>query len=434
MQPFSIPKAVWLWLLLPFLFSFLTADPAHSDDSILNLDKLVQEAVQNNPEIQAARKKWEAIKERIPQAEALEDPMLGFGIINLPTHLDFRGEDMTMKEISISQRLPFPGKRDLMREMAEGEAEAAYIEIQGKAQAVIKDLRNAYYDLSHVYRATEVIERNKTILETFVKLLEARYSVGEGAQQDLLKAHVEVSRMVDDLLMQVQRRQAIEAKIKSLINRPQEATIGKPQDGGFRRLAYSLEQVKAVAVQENPALRGMKRMIQVKETAHELAKKEYYPDFNLRFSYGQRDDGLEMKRRDTLSGMVEMNIPVFQKSKQERKVAETLAEIQALEARYQAMKNEVCYMVTELVSMLQRIERQLDLYRTGIIPQVSLQIDAARAAYKVDRADFMTLLESEMILYRYELEYHLALTEYEKNLAALSSAAGRDVLGKGDPQ
>jgi cobalt-zinc-cadmium efflux system outer membrane protein len=100
-----------------FLFFFLLLVPfsslAQSETPRLNVDQLVEEALQNNPEILAAKKKWEAYKERIPQASALEDPMFSFGIINLPTSFSFHQEDMTMKEFSISQKFPFPGKRPL---------------------------------------------------------------------------------------------------------------------------------------------------------------------------------------------------------------------------------------------------------------------------------------------------------------------------------
>ena len=127
--------------------------------------------------------------------------MFGFGIVNLPTNFSFKDEDMTMKEFSISQKFPFPGKRPLMKEMADKEAEAVSAEIQGKVHQIIKDVKTAYYELSHVYRTTEVTQRNKRILEDFAKIAETRYSVGEGIQQDVFKAHVEVSKMVDDLIM-----------------------------------------------------------------------------------------------------------------------------------------------------------------------------------------------------------------------------------------
>ncbi len=412
-----------------FCFLILTASPffslAQSEKPRLNVDQLVDEAVQNNPEILAAKKKWEAYKEKIPQARALEDPMFGFGIINLPTSFSFHQEDMTMKEFSISQRFPFFGKRKLMGEMAGKEAEAVFTEIQGKIHQVIRDVKTAYFELSHVYRTTQVTQKNKEILENFAKIAETRYSVGEAIQQDVLKAHVEVSKMVDDLIMLNQKKRALEAKLNSLLNRPPETPVGEPEEVIFKKFPYTVEELQKMALAMNPALQGMKKMIEAKEKAYALAKREYYPDFNLRFAYGQRDKLMGMRQDDMLTGMVEINIPIFYKAKQERKVAETMADMKGAEAQYQAMKNEILFMIADMDSMAQRLERQIDLYNTGIIPQANLQVNSALSAYRVNKADFLTLLDSQMTLYKYELEYHLALTEYEKSVASLGAAIGK---------
>jgi outer membrane protein TolC len=389
---------------------------------------LVGEAVENNPEILAAHKKSDVFREKIPQASALEDPMLGLGIVNLPTNFSFRDEDMTMKEISISQQFPFPGKRPLMREMAEKEADAASKEIENKTNRIIKEVKTAFYDLSHIYRATEVTQRNKQILESLTKIAETRYATGEGIQQDVLKAHVEISKMVDELIMLDQKRTAEEARLCSILNRPEACSLGEPELLIFRRFPVAVEALQEAALDSNPTLKAMKTMIEAKEKAHGLAKLDHYPDFTVRFAYGQRDESPEMERRDMLTGMVEINIPIFYKSKQSRKVAEALADIQTIQAEYRAMKNEIFYMVASMASMVQRTGRQLELYKTGIIPQASLQVKSALSAYTVNKIDFMTLLDSQMTLYRYELEYHEALTEYEKNLASLEATVGKPFL------
>jgi len=428
---FKLARAVFFSLLILIPVS----SAAQLEKPRLNVDQLVEEAIQNNPEILAAKQKWEVFKEKVPQARALPDPMFGFGIVNLPTNFSFRDEDMTMKEVSISQMFPFYGKRKLMGEMAEKESEAVFNEIQEKVNRIIKEVKLVYYNLSHVYRAMVVVDRNKRILEDFAKIAEARYSVGEGIQQDVLKAHVEVSKMVDELIMLGQRKNALEAKLNSLLNRPPEAQVGEPEEVIFRKLPFTLEELQKMALEMNPTLKGMKKMIEAKKKAYALAKREYYPDFNFKFAYGQRDNsrGPEvMKRREMLTGMMEMNIPIFYKSKQDRKVAETKAEILGAEAQYRAMKNEIFYMVADMSSMIQRVERQIDLYKTGIIPQASLQINSAMSTYRVNKADFMTLLDSQMTLFKYELEYHQALTEFEKNVASMGAAIGKQLFERGE--
>ena len=183
--------------------------------------------------------------------------------------------------------------------------------------------------------------------------LRARYSVGEGIQQDVIKAHVEVSKMLDELIMLGQRKRVLEAKINTLLNRPSETTLGKPEEVILTNFPFTIEELQKMALEMNPTLKGMKKMIEMKQKAYDLAKREYYPDFNFKFAYGQRDNGPEgMKRRDMLTGMVEVNIPIFYKSKQDRKVAEVMADIQLAEAQYRSMQNELLFMITDMTSMI----------------------------------------------------------------------------------
>lgn len=161
---FGLVRLSRLYIILFLALSLVPATVRSQDkpqEPSLKLDALISEALANNPEILAAKRKWEVYKEKVPQARALPDPIAGFGIVNIPTTMSFRQEDMTMKQVSISQKFPFYGKRGLMGVIADKEAEAVFSEAQGKVNRVIRDVKSAYYDLSHVYRTTEVTERNK---------------------------------------------------------------------------------------------------------------------------------------------------------------------------------------------------------------------------------------------------------------------------------
>lgn len=413
--------------LLALAIFFAAAGNGAAEEPMLRVESLVQEALEKNPKILAARGRHAALKEKIPQSGALEDPMLGFGVVNLPNNFDFNDEDMTMKEISVSQKFPFPGKRGLSEEVAAKEADAGAADADEVANQVAKEVKTAFYDLSHVYRAIEVTQRNKSILEELAKITQTRYSLGQAIQEDVIRNQVEISKMMDDLIMLEQKKRALAAKLNYLLNRPRNSPVGRPADVDFNRVVFSIDNLQQQAVEDNPMLKALKQDISARGKNVELARRDYFPDFSLKFAYGQRDDRLDM-----YTGMVEMNLPIFFKSKQERKVAEAYADIRSAQAKYDGAQNEILYMIADMGSMTQRLERKIELYRTGIIPQARLQIDTAMSAYMVNKADFMTLLDSRMRLYRYELDYHDALTEYEKSLAALEAAVGttfsREVL------
>ena len=409
--------------LLAVAFSFSTAGIIAADETVIHVELLVREAIERNPKIIAARERHSMLREKIPQAGALDDPMLGFGVVNLPSDFDFKEEDMTMKEISVSQKFPFPGKRDLIKEAAAIEADAGAADVDEIANQVEKDVKTAFYDLSHVYRAMEVTRRTKSLLEELSKITQTRYALGRGIQEDIIRIQVEISKMLDELIMFEQKKLSLEARLNYLLNRPQNSPVGRPAEFDFRRAVFSSEELQQLALTNNPMLRALKQEIAAGGKIVESAKLDYLPDFSLKFAYGQRDDRLDM-----YTGMIEMNLPIFVKSKQERKVAEGNAEVRAAQAKYNSAKNEIFYTITDMGSMLQRLERKIELYRTGIIPQSRLQIDTAMSAYMVNKADFMTLLDSRMRLYRYVLDYHDALTEYEKSLTTLETAVGTKLL------
>jgi outer membrane protein TolC len=231
--------------------------------------------------------------------------------------------------------------------------------------------------------------------------------------------------MVDDLTMLEQKKRAIRARLSYLLSRPPNRLLGKPDEIDFKPVAFSIEELQQLAIASNPMLKALKQDIAARGKGVELARRDYFPDFSVKFAYGQREDRLDM-----YTGMIEMNLPIFFKSNQERKVAEAYADVRSTQAKYDNAQNEIFYMIADMGSMAQRLERKIELYRTGIIPQAQLQIDTAMSAYMVNKADFMTLLDSRMKLYRYELDYHEALTDYEKSLAAIEAAVGMDISRK----
>ena len=96
--------------------------------------------------------------------------------------------------------------------------------------------------------------------------------------------------MVDELIMLNQKKRALEARLKALLNRPPETPMGKPEEVQFRKFPFSIEELYKMALETNPTLQAMKKMVEAKEKAHTLAKRDYYPDFNFIFAYGQRDN------------------------------------------------------------------------------------------------------------------------------------------------
>ena len=164
-----------------FLFLLTQLSAPMSDD----LDDLVQIALERNPEIQAARRRWEAASARPSQVRALPNPRVSFGYWNSgsPFPGTSVGENpMSFVEPMVTQRLPFPGKLVLRGEIAQAEADREGRLYDAVRLRVMSDLKRAYFDLYHVERSIETVEQNRVLLNRFVSVARSRYEVGLGLQ------------------------------------------------------------------------------------------------------------------------------------------------------------------------------------------------------------------------------------------------------------
>jgi outer membrane protein TolC len=424
----KVTAKLFFWMFLVFLVQGVQPSvwAQGMRTSPLKLNDLIEEALDKNPDVLAAKSKWEVFKERPPQAGSLDDPMLGLGIVNLPTDtFSFRQEDMTMKEISLSQRLPYPGKRGLRSDVAQKEAEAAFSDYEEVKVKVSRDVKMAYYELFYVNKAIEVTEKNREILKLLNQIAETKYSVGEGIHTDVFKAQVELSKMIDELIMLNQNRRTLKSKLNTLLLRPPFAPLGDPEEVSLEKFSAHPEELVKAAAERRPSLQSVKRMVERNQASLKLAERDYYPDFDIKLAYGQRDDGPAGRRPDMVSAMVGFNLPLWYKSKQSRKVAESQKDIQATKDQLTAMTNEIRFMMSEKLIDIERAEKQIELLKTGIIPQATLSLDSAIASYRVNKVDFITLLDTEMTLFKYETQYYRLLTDYRKSIAEIEAAVGK---------
>jgi outer membrane protein TolC len=424
----AVTKLVFIVFIF---FSISSQSPSWSQETRpepLRLNDLIEEAISKNPEILAAKSRWEVTRERPLQAGSLDDPIIGLGITNLPTNnFSFRTEDMTQKEVSITQRFPYPGKRSLRTEAAEKEAETALWDYEEIKVKIARELKAAYHELAFVNKAIEVTEKNREILKLLNQIAETKYSLGEGIQADLLKSQVDLSKMIDELISLNQTKRSLKSRLNTLLHRAPFAPLGEPEEMVLARLSAEPEDLLKEAEEKRPLLQSAKRMIEKNKVSLRAAEKDYYPDFDVKLAYGQRDDGPMGRRSDMVSAMVGFNLPVWHKSKQARRVAEFQKEIRSSQDQYHALANEIRFLVSEKLTEIERTEKQIELLKTGIIPQATLALDSALQAYRVNKVDYMTLLDNLMTLFRYEIQYYRLLADQRKSVVEIEGALGRSL-------
>ncbi len=389
-----------------------------------SLDDLVRELHERNPALQAVQKAAEAKKASIISARTLPDPVLSFQTMGDFFPPDLQGGDPSSgRTVGVEQEIPFPGKLELKGKIAESEAAAEEWNTEQTRRELVSELKGAYFDLALMDRSMEILERNKKLLQNITQVAEARYRVGEGTQQDVIKAQVELSKLLDRQAVLEQRRAIAEALINSLLFRSPETKIPKTAEYRKGELPYSLDQLNQMALENSAKLKTQDKNIDRSHYAVELARKEYYPDFAVGFSYVDRDDQKEM-----YGIMAKAKLPLYFWRKQRPDLESARLNLTSAQKQRESITSTLGYNVRDAHSVATTSDRLVQLYGSGIIPQSKLALESAFAAYQTGTVDFLTLLDSLVTLLDYELKYFEALTEFQKALAKLEPVIGAELI------
>lgn len=386
----------------------------------LKLSAAVAYARRHNAEIRAAEAKARAAQARPAQAGALPDPMVDLGYHNERLdRLTLGSDDFSYLRFGASQEVPFPGKRSLKREIATREAEQAAEEFRRVQLDVVSRVKMAYAEYAHLDIQLDILRRNKGLLEKFARTAEERYAVGEGIQQDALKAQVELSLLLDRETALAQRRESQTAELNALLNRPAAAPLGSAEHPMERTLARSVADLSAAAATHAPELKATTARVGGGEAGVALAHREYLPDFVLRGEYMHK---AELQPEWELG--VGIKVPLYFATKQRAGVAEAAALLAEARAAHESADRAIDARIKDLYARAHAAERLIALYHTTIIPQARLALDSATSAYQVGKVDFLTLLNSFSVSLEYEMRYHEELANFQKAMAELEAVVG----------
>lgn len=424
----------WNSLLTGTLLLLLAITPCAAQQSMtltlesnVDLGLLIEEALRSNPEILAARKGVDAAQARIAQARSLDDPELNIESwaipLSQPTNLNQANTHM----VNLRQRFPFPGKLRLRGEVASQEEAMAAARFRAKEREVIAAVKKSYYDLFMADRNIQITQEQLDLIQRILKTAEVRYTVGKVTQQDVIKAQVEQSDLINRLIVAEQERQSAEARLNRLLNRPPDALIGQTAEREPPPTAFEQEDLFRLTIESSPELQEAASGVKRAELSHELAiRNQKYPDVMLGLGYWYIPQG---NFQDTYSGMLTLTVPFFwTKAKHDKEVEEASAQIARGEASYRAVKNLAFLEVRDNLVKSNAARKSVTLYRTGLLPQAELSLKAAEAAYQTGRLEFTGLLEAERALRDVRLGYYRTLVALEQSLADLERAVGRDIL------
>ena len=393
----------------------------HAGTSATPLAGLIEEATANNPRILASVHAYKASTHKPKQEGALPDTQLMVQHLSVGSPRPFAGytnSDFAYIGLGASQEFPYPGKRKLRAEVAAREADSLKEQSESAGREVIGRLKAAYFQLAFVQQAISLLQHHDGVLANMEQIVESQYRVGKGDQQEVLRAQLQHTRILQEIAMNKREEGRLEAQLKQLLGRSQDSPDIVAEPLRERPLPYTSSQLLQMVREQNPAIRSQQAMLRQAQSQVALTHKEFRPDFNLQYMYQNTD----RKFRDYYMLTFGMNLPnrgrrraelAESLEKQERAAREVDAEIQGRSAELQ-----------EQLSVAQTSSEQLKIYNEGLIPQAAATFRSALAAYQANRQGFQTLLSSFLDVLDLDLQYQRNLADHESALAQIEALTG----------
>src|SRR6266851_379008 len=229
-----------------------------------SLRELTQEAEQKNPQIAASFHAWQASRNVPKQVSALPETQLSvqqFSVGNPRPFAGYSNSDFAYIGFGASQDIPFPGKRRLRASVAEHEAASMEAQTDSMRRTVVGNLKMVYFRLAYIQQTLGVLQRSDELLNQVQEAAEARYRVGQGNQQDVLKAQLQHTKILQEIAHHHQEEGLLEAQIKQLLGRPQDSPDIVAEPLTARSLSFSAQGLLQKANEQNPDVRSKQASI-----------------------------------------------------------------------------------------------------------------------------------------------------------------------------
>ena len=388
-----------------------------------SVESFLAVAKEQNPEFSSMRQEAQAASERIAPAGALPDPKFRVELMDItkmgeqdPTILP---GNVGSTRYTFMQDIPWLGKRDLKREIAALEADAAKGRALGTWSELASRIKANFAQFYYLHQSERLTQEILDLMKRLEQVAQARYASGLVPQQDVVRAQVEQSNMRNELIALKNEQRMVQARLNTLIARPANAPLESPQSLRVLPAASQMEfsLLESRVREHNPLIFAQNSQFKAAQNARELVYKNRYPDLTVGITPVQYGNAIK-----EWSLMVELNIPLQQSSRRSQE-REAEAMLSAAETRKQVVANQVLSELAENLSAFDAARQTEVTTTSSLLPLAELSSKSAMASYETGKVDFATLLDAQkqisqakQIQIKAQVEAQLRLAEIEKLL------------------
>lgn len=383
----------------------------------------IEFALNQNPDIQAARKRVDALANRVPQAASLRDPT--FGVTAFPEPVQTAAGEQEVA-LTASQHLPWVGKLRTRAAVAEADTNVARGQLAAVELEVIEQVKRAYYELYYIQKAIQITKQNRKLLLDLNQIAESKYRTGTVSQQDVLRAQVEVSNLDSQLIRLRQQMDSSQARLARLLHVSPDTLVRALDQIPGEQIPRDLELLYQQAVNARPELHAQLAAVRRDRQNVELARLDYLPDITAGVTWiGTGGSGISpvANGRDPVLLGLSMNIPLYRK-RLEAGVREAEAQAVSSARRYDSLRDRTTEQVKDLFAQASSQYELVRLFRDDIIPKSDQTLQASKSAYQVGDVDFLQLIDNWEQLLRFQIAYHRLGSQLQQTMASLERVVG----------
>ena len=392
----------------------------------LSLNAVTESVLASNPSIKEARAKWEAMKQRVPQARAWEDAKVT-GSTLLGRFVTISPNGFTDQMLSVEQMIPISGRNESRGRIAAAEALGALEDVRRRELDAVAKARASYFRLAKDYALLELNGANARSFQQTLDISRLKFEVGGQTQADVLTAENELIKIEEARRDLVRAVSDEETQLRVVMNRDPFQPLGKPAASAplLSHAHLSIDHLRGLIMSNRPEVRMSEAQVASAKAKIELAKREWIPDPTISLET-QRYNGAAQAVSE-LSGGISFNLPWLNGKKYRAEEAEAARGLDAAQHALDAARNEALGLLRDQLQKIETFHHHVELSAERLIPTARQTLEAYRANYETGKTTFLDLVLSERNLFDLEAMAREHRADYEMALAELEALVGADL-------
>ena len=276
-----------------------------------DLQVLVQEALERNPEIQAFELQHDIASEKVKEVNTVPNTEFGFGyFVSEP---ETRTGSQRFK-ISAMQMIPWFGTITSRENYASSLADSKYEDIVIAKRKLTASVSRSYYELYALKAKQAILTENIDLLETYQTMALTSVEVGKASAVDVLRLQIRQNELEEMLQVLSHQYESKQIEFNKLLNRDDYTPV---EVVDVLIVPEQPERQQPVNLTIHPELTRFDKLYASVEQSEIMNQKESNSmiGFGLDYIYVEKRPDLDFSDngKDVLMPMISLSIPIFNK-------------------------------------------------------------------------------------------------------------------------